>query len=151
MRGQGYHVYTSCNQPRITPADAGTSRGDKMLKQLPEDHPRGCGDKLSTVTAAISPLGSPPRMRGQAVRIQPVRSDWIPGLAGAGCLCPAVHMIHNRSGCGLVCRGAWLCVCGLCCLRLWCCAAASCPSCCMRDARMTLYIIRCLFSSDVLH
>ena len=36
-----------------------------MLKQLPEDHPRGCGDKLSTVTAAISPLGSPPRMRGQ--------------------------------------------------------------------------------------
>ena len=35
----------------------------------PQDHPRGCGENLALESAAISLLGSPPRMRGKPARL----------------------------------------------------------------------------------
>ena len=50
---------------RITPADAGTSVFPDFDTLVAVDHPRGCGDKLVRISAPVSAVGSPPRMRGQ--------------------------------------------------------------------------------------
>ena len=65
MRGQESRTVTSRVIQRITPADAGTSLDPRIRLYSPEDHPRGCGDKLAGFEAAAPPPGSPPRMRGQ--------------------------------------------------------------------------------------
>ncbi len=53
---------------RITPAGAGRSCSKKSVKQSRQDHPRGCGEKVLPCTLTAKQLGSPPRVRGEAVR-----------------------------------------------------------------------------------
>ena len=49
----------------ITPAYAGKRKRPKRWVRPPKDHPRVCGEKLSTTSTDIHPAGSPPRMRGK--------------------------------------------------------------------------------------
>ena len=65
MRGQGNFPLKSVREFGITPADAGTSLLSFFHSCYSWDHPRGCGDKLSTRSLSAFPEGSPPRMRGQ--------------------------------------------------------------------------------------
>ena len=51
----------------ITPAYAGKRIWNSTALCPPRDHPRVCGEKLSTTSTDIHPAGSPPRMRGKAV------------------------------------------------------------------------------------
>ena len=39
-----------------------------------KDHPRGCGDKFTTLTSVKSSAGSPPRMRGQVTIITQIQA-----------------------------------------------------------------------------
>ena len=56
---------------RITPADAGTRRRDLTPMERDMNHPRGCGDKAALPATVHRYRGSPPRMRGQVVVIDP--------------------------------------------------------------------------------
>ena len=51
----------------ITPAHAGKSHGDVLQTVLLKDHPRACGEKLSSLLLKSMPEGSPPRMRGKGI------------------------------------------------------------------------------------
>ena len=53
----------------ITPAYAGKRRSDWIIRSIYWDHPRVCGEKLSTTSTDIHPAGSPPRMRGKGVSL----------------------------------------------------------------------------------
>ena len=50
----------------ITPAHAGKRDNADNAGKIRRDHPRACGEKISTRTKAARGLGSPPRMRGKA-------------------------------------------------------------------------------------
>ena len=50
---------------RITPAYAGKSTHQPPSGRGTRDHPRVCGEKLSTTSTDIHPAGSPPRVRGK--------------------------------------------------------------------------------------
>ena len=52
----------------ITPACAGKSRGDAVYNWRKRDHPRVCGEKCGSGTLGAACAGSPPRVRGKAVR-----------------------------------------------------------------------------------
>ena len=65
MRGQGFQGLVLVHLLGITPADAGTSLERPVSLCSIADHPRGCGDKSSTLEAFAGSKGSPPRMRGQ--------------------------------------------------------------------------------------
>ena len=52
----------------ITPAYAGKRSQDVAELQSGWDHPRVCGEKLSTAFGTIVDKGSPPRMRGKECR-----------------------------------------------------------------------------------
>ena len=65
MRGQVCGDGTLNRRIRITPADAGTSCATEGNEKREKDHPRGCGDKRQRHCYVLSPVGSPPRMRGQ--------------------------------------------------------------------------------------
>ena len=49
---------------RITPALAGTTLADWLAFRVKQDHPRACGDYLTTSGVPSQILGSPPRLRG---------------------------------------------------------------------------------------
>ena len=49
----------------ITPAYAGKSTHQPPSGRGTRDHPRVCGEKLSTTSTDIHPAGSPPRVRGK--------------------------------------------------------------------------------------
>ena len=53
----------------ITPAYAGKSIGGSDANKCPRDHPRVCGEKPGCITGSSGSPGSPPRMRGKAVKI----------------------------------------------------------------------------------
>ena len=65
MRGQVIPPGLSLSRCWITPADAGTSLLQPFPGKVPQDHPRGCGDKVRKASLAYCSTGSPPRMRGQ--------------------------------------------------------------------------------------
>ena len=66
MRGEVGRCNLHRLPPRITPAHAGRSRNQWLLKLFVRDHPRACGEKDSHKQAQRSAVGSPPRMRGEA-------------------------------------------------------------------------------------
>ena len=41
-----------------------------VYRNVQEDHPRVCGEKLLAVKGLTTQLGSPPRMRGKAAKIE---------------------------------------------------------------------------------
>ena len=67
MRGQAVLIPACFTGYRITPADAGTSLLQPFPGKVPQDHPRGCGDKSAALPGLEAKDGSPPRMRGQGV------------------------------------------------------------------------------------
>ena len=66
VRGKGYDVVGRLGGVRITPACAGKSTQYFPACSCIWDHPRVCGEKLSTTSTDIHPAGSPSRVRGKA-------------------------------------------------------------------------------------
>ena len=104
MRGQGRPACLRMLLAGITPADAGTSPPKRSIAHGYEDHPRGCGDKFILDSRFGQGIGSPPRMRGQAVLIPACFTGYriTPADAGTSLLQPfpgKVPQDHPR-GCG---------------------------------------------------
>ena len=89
---------------RITPAGAGKSNYIVNKKPDDEDHPRGCGEKIKINPWSAIMRGSPPRVRGKAIRRHAVAVLGGITPAGAGkrhCHVGRLHLYwdHPR-GCG---------------------------------------------------
>ena len=65
MRGKEPFAKMSLKPGRITPAYAGKSTSLSATKWQKKDHPRVCGEKLTTFDSGKLIPGSPPRMRGK--------------------------------------------------------------------------------------
>ena len=70
MRGKASTLAEAQNMMRITPAYAGKRHRFIRNDNIPEDHPRVCGEKRPRARWAIPPPGSPPRMRGKDYHIR---------------------------------------------------------------------------------
>ena len=68
MRGKVAHDVDFFVIRGITPACAGKRRPPAQSTRGALDHPRVCGEKLSTTSTDIHPAGSPPRVRGKDPR-----------------------------------------------------------------------------------
>ena len=69
VRGEGV-VYTYARvADRITPACAGRSRLFLAKLRAKRDHPRVCGEKNFCADPPLSGIGSPPRVRGEALLV----------------------------------------------------------------------------------
>ena len=66
MRGKDYHPAGKSGRSGITPAYAGKSQTESSGITGRRDHPRVCGEKRQNIQSWITPIGSPPRMRGKA-------------------------------------------------------------------------------------
>ena len=71
MRGKGGRVMFTLSLSGITPAYAGKRSVTKPRRTKRTDHPRPCGEKLSTKDFIAPPSGSPPRVRGKARSYRP--------------------------------------------------------------------------------
>ena len=69
VRGKGGRVMFTLSLSGITPAHAGKSCPQRTLSPRPQDHPRACGKKWKIKCANTRRKGSPPRMRGKALRL----------------------------------------------------------------------------------
>ena len=65
MRGKERVACLSAHKDGITPAYAGKRGVSKIFACPHRDHPRVCGEKCFAISAALSEMGSPPRMRGK--------------------------------------------------------------------------------------
>ena len=65
MRGKVREVVNKGQDYGITPAHAGKSNKHGFLQCNSKDHPRVCGEKISSIFSAEYHSGSPPRMRGK--------------------------------------------------------------------------------------
>ena len=81
----------------ITPAHAGKSDTCPIRSGDSRDHPRACGEKLNCSLNGFAIRGSPPRMRGKALRrgASLFRNGITPAHAGKSSL-PSIY-----------CRGSW--------------------------------------------
>ena len=66
MRGKGYDVVSRLCRVRITPACAGKRDKTGWTTTCPRDHPRMCGEKVSSTSPMKCLKGSPPHVRGKA-------------------------------------------------------------------------------------
>ena len=73
MRGKDKRNLSALGAVRITPAHAGKSLCCWSAKPDPWDHPRICGEKVSTLGLQQRSLGSPPHMRGKVSTFVHVR------------------------------------------------------------------------------
>ena len=81
MRGKE-RIRKCLNAPvGITPAYAGKRKQPVGTKKKYGDHPRVCGEKLTTFDSGKLIPGSPPRMRGKVV--QTVRKEEARGITPA--------------------------------------------------------------------
>ena len=64
MRGARHRCRPGRPEPRIIPADAGSTTLYRKSRRTPRDHPRGCGEHSQTTLMKIQTKGSSPRMRG---------------------------------------------------------------------------------------
>ena len=69
MRGKAPELTGKMIAARITPACAGKSLTKLKKPAMAKDHPRVCGEKLSSCTVAAACSGSPPRVRGKVFEI----------------------------------------------------------------------------------
>ena len=107
MRGEVADVLHLKTADRITPACAGRSCQNPQGARPRKDHPRVCGEKKGRIRSASFPLGSPPRVRGEAFYpAQKQLPGWItPACAGRSSIAPrwaAVKTDHPRV-CGEKC------------------------------------------------
>ena len=89
---------------RFIPAGAGNASLRKRFTGIPPVHPRGCGERTSTMSRSHRKTGSSPRVRGTPVRPRPAhgRVRFIPAGAGnarAPCARAISCPVHPR-GCG---------------------------------------------------
>ena len=84
MRGTDSKLKTHFFDPWITPAHAGNSCVLWTIMSLSKDHPRTCGEQWNDGWILITEKGSPPHMRGTALRVSvPLRVSGItPAHAG---------------------------------------------------------------------
>ena len=68
MRGKVREIKTGKSRRGITPAYAGKRHGEAQKQNYSKDHPRVCGEKLDAKLAPRLMMGSPPRMRGKALK-----------------------------------------------------------------------------------
>ena len=82
---------------RITPACAGKTTVKNVLKPFTQDHPRVCGENLSTIFCSSFCGGSPPRVRGKLYngRVVTLRARITPACAGKTSRFPLLY-ISNR-------------------------------------------------------
>ena len=73
MRGKEPHRHGRRLQSRITPAYAGKSCPFLRRTSPRRDHPRVCGEKTLHDLAHLCAQGSPPRVRGKASLLAPLR------------------------------------------------------------------------------
>ena len=64
MRGAPSSAWPTSRASWIIPADAGSTWAGGPIPWRSEDHPRGCGEHISTPTVTLDVTGSSPRMRG---------------------------------------------------------------------------------------
>ena len=69
MRGKVYNSPVFICNVRITPAYAGKSMSEISNLQVPKDHPRLCGEKLTVLLVTYDSPGSPPPMRGKGLSL----------------------------------------------------------------------------------
>ena len=67
VRGKGHRDSQSDYQRGITPACAGKRLSPHFRVREFQDHPRVCGEKLTSVPVSCFAVGSPPRVRGKAL------------------------------------------------------------------------------------
>ena len=101
MRGKADLCIGSERQTGITPAYAGKRERTGRLRRQAKDHPRVCGEKVSSTSPMKCLKGSPPRMRGKVWDILQPLADWgiTPAYAGKSCLrlfCGHVEQDHPR-------------------------------------------------------
>ena len=84
MRGTPVTATVGHDENRIIPADAGNTRILSGSGARSGDHPRGCGEHIESLTAALCKPGSSPRMRGTPSPEAPRKPDSriIPADAG---------------------------------------------------------------------
>ena len=84
MRGKPDCSAASICRMRITPAHAGKTSRMSRRRSGTKDHPRACGENISTDCVQIAMTGSPPRMRGKpATQHRVGAGGWItPAHAG---------------------------------------------------------------------
>ncbi len=84
VRGTGYRQSASCTRTRITPACAGNSPQQWHSEHGCRDHPRVCGEQLSSGLRILFILGSPPRVRGTVTFLRTPKSAYgiTPACAG---------------------------------------------------------------------
>ena len=81
MRGKAAEGKYFFECTRITPAYAGKRRYFLSLPAYRRDHPRLCGEKADTQISGKTVEGSPPPMRGKALKTSPVQLS--PGITPA--------------------------------------------------------------------
>ena len=81
MRGKAGLDFVERGGVGIIPAGAGKSLFEALAIFLREDHPRGCGEKMSARFCSAMKSGSSPRVRGKGRPVAP--------LVGAGGIIPA--------------------------------------------------------------
>ena len=84
VRGEDFPAVHRVLQYRITPACAGRSVCEGIIRQVVQDHPRVCGEKAVVNPKCQSDRGSPPRVRGEAAFLMrlPLRRGITPACAG---------------------------------------------------------------------
>ena len=68
MRGKGLLRYGNVDVHGITPAYAGKRKIPQIVASKCRDHPRLCGEKVDSTFSLLIVRGSPPPMRGKAIR-----------------------------------------------------------------------------------
>ena len=66
VRGKAIHPLTTQGIKGITPACAGKRAHRVIQAAAHRDHPRVCGEKSIICWVVVTPMGSPPRVRGKA-------------------------------------------------------------------------------------
>ena len=74
MRERREHGTLNVEGQGITPAYAGKTYGECVMKMYIKDHPRVCGKDLLFLLVLFSFLGSPPRMRERQEHEEPTKS-----------------------------------------------------------------------------
>ena len=68
VRGKDHRFFVNHRFLRITPACAG-KRGEFLHPEMVcKDHPRMCGEKVTSTLLELGIKGSPPHVRGKVVR-----------------------------------------------------------------------------------
>ena len=84
MRGKAVLILDDVPGVGITPACAGKRNIPVLVNYHSGDHPRVCGEKPVAIHTRITSAGSPPRMRGKALRVRVAasRARITPAYAG---------------------------------------------------------------------